>query len=59
MPLDTAALHMAEPTKPFPPKTTIYKERHKLKNFYVKIFKNAQFMSQIIQEWDIYIPVHF
>jgi len=50
MPLDTAALHMAEPTKPFPPKTTIYKERHKLKNFYVKIFKNAQFMSQIIQE---------
>jgi hypothetical protein len=25
MPFDTAALHMAEPTNPFPPNTTIYK----------------------------------
>lgn len=33
MPLDTAALHMAEPTKPLPPKTTIYKDTHLSKCF--------------------------
>lgn len=43
MPLDTAALHMAEPTKPLPPKTTIYKESH--------LHNNVSAKS--IQEWII------